>query len=223
MSVRALLTLDEAKNRLGISRPALLAAIDRGDLVRVEMEGIRGSTRQYITAASMQAWIAQLNGDENTPEQRIPDLSDAERRVAGLSFQLRELIDKVDSVAEKISRISEKPERERRSRLRHTVSSRIGDAFDPHGYYVYLLWGDDDETPLYIGQSRNVLGRLGSHLQDREKRHLVRRVQLIQCSGVATMNRTEAALIREYLPPMNTVGVPAVHRANGNGSLAVLH
>lgn len=105
-----------------------------------------------------------------------------------------------------IGRMDNRQERDRRTRLRHTVSSRIGDSFDPHGYYVYLLWGDDESTPIYIGQSRNVLSRLGSHMQNSEKRYSVRSVQLIKCSGQATMNRTESALIREYKPPMNIVG-----------------
>jgi predicted GIY-YIG superfamily endonuclease len=201
----ALISLNEAKSRLGVSGRAMQTAIEHGDLILVEMEGIRGNTRQYITAASMHAWIARLNGEDIPAAGRyMPDLSDGERRVAALSLQIRELIDKVDSLADKLSRISEKPEHFRRSRLRHTVSSRIGDAFDPHGFYVYLLWGDDDETPLYIGQSRNVLGRLGSHMQNKERRHIVKSIQIIKCSGTATMMRTEAALIREYKPPLNT-------------------
>jgi predicted GIY-YIG superfamily endonuclease len=197
-----LLTFDQAKRDIGISAAALMTAIERGDLVQVDLEGLRGATRRYVTADSVDAWIDRLNDRE--PE---PDSSDLEQstqlQISTLGYVLKELSEKVDLA---IGRMDNQQGRDRRTRLRHTVSSRIGDSFDPHGYYVYLLWGDDSDTPLYIGQSRNVLGRLGDHMRNAERRYLVRSVQLIKCSGERTMKRTEAALIREYGPPMNVVG-----------------
>ncbi|AFM20241.1 hypothetical protein Mycch_5578 (plasmid) [Mycolicibacterium chubuense NBB4] len=46
-----------------------------------------------------------------------------------------------------------------------------------------------------------------------DRRYAVKSVQLIKCSGEATMKRTEAALIREYNPPLNVAGcvTPSVH------------
>lgn len=206
----ALLTVDQASYRLGIGKTAVHSAIDRGDLIQVEMEGVRGSVRKYVTAASVDAWIAKLNGESADTSQDAEDVVAAlQRYVFGLSCDLKTLTDKVDLALEKMVGQAGQKERDRKARLRHTVSSRIGDAFDPHGYYVYLLWGDDDETPLYIGQSRNVLSRLGSHMTNKDRRYLVRSVQVIKCSGAATMNRTEAALIREYNPPLNTAGCVA--------------
>jgi predicted GIY-YIG superfamily endonuclease len=204
----ALLTLDDARYALGISNQALLSAIERGDLVQVELEGIRGSTRKYVTEASMDAWLARMNGDDSTPDKTGETnasevIATLQLRISALSSDLRSLGDKVDMA---IGRMVGQQERDRRTRLRHTVSARIGDAFDPHGYYVYLLWSNDDETPLYIGRSQNVLSRLGSHMSNTDKRYAVKSVQLIKCSGERTMIRTEAALIREYNPPLNKVG-----------------
>jgi predicted GIY-YIG superfamily endonuclease len=205
----ALITYDEARHTLGISKRALTAAVDRGDLIQVEMEGIRGTTRKLITSASIEAWVAKLNGKDKEDPQPPPPHNDKhnaiERRICELSHQICILTEKVDQA---IQKIVPRQDQIRRTRLRHTVSARIGDAFDPSGYYVYLLWSDDDELPIYIGKSQNVLNRLGSHMADKDKRHMVRSIQLIKCAGEATMNRTEAALIREYCPILNIVGVP---------------
>jgi len=47
---------------------------------------------------------------------------------------------------------------------RGVVLASIG-GIDPTGYYVYLLWAvQDDDTPLYVGASGNILQRLGAHL-----------------------------------------------------------
>jgi predicted GIY-YIG superfamily endonuclease len=204
--VGALLTLDQARTKLGVGGVAVMAAVDRGDLIQVEMEvGNQGKTRKYITAASVDAWIGHLNGAAVIGETANHEGQEKslEVRIGVLAFHLKEIADKVDAVA---TRLAAQRDHHRSSRLRHTVSSRIGDAFDPHGYYVYLLWGDSDQTPLYIGQSQNVLGRLGDHMRNKDKRFMVTSIQLIKCSGEATMKRTEAALIKEYNPPMNTVG-----------------
>lgn len=87
------------------------------------------------------------------------------------------------------------------------VAENIDANFNPHGMFVYILWGDDDSTPVYVGQSTNVLSRLGSHLGDREKRGLVRRIQLIRCATHNEMNNTELRLIREYQPLLNKAGI----------------
>lgn len=43
-----------------------------------------------------------------------------------------------------------------------------GDPFEPGGHYVYLLWGSD--CVMYVGESGNVLYRIGSHRQNPVKR-----------------------------------------------------
>lgn len=204
----ALLSLDEAQRHLGINRSALVAAVDRGDVSQVEVASSRGNFRKYITASSVDAWIRRLNGEPEAAKVETEDVvARIESRILGLSMRMTQLAGRVDDA---IVGMGSRQEKDRRARLRHTVSSRIGDAFDPHGFYVYILWGVDDETPLYIGQSRNVLSRLGYHMTDKAKRYEVKSVQLIKCSGKRTMDRTEAALIREYKPPLNTMGVHPV-------------
>ena len=87
------------------------------------------------------------------------------------------------------------------------VAKAIGTSFDPSGYFVYLLWGEGDtDRPLYVGQSANILARLGQHIGATHKRQLVRRVQLIKCDDRETMNTTEEQLIRQFHPVWNIAG-----------------
>lgn len=158
-----------------------------------------------LALVEQRAFVSEPTVDEPAdPPAEEADLSLLTARVTGLSISLQELSEKVDTT---LRRMGSQSQRDRSSRMRNTVSSRIGDAFDPHGFYVYLLWGDDPDTPLYIGLSRNVLSRLGAHMGNPDRRDRIKSVQLIRCSGEATMKRTEAALIREYGPPLNTIGV----------------
>ena len=78
---------------------------------------------------------------------------------------------------------------------------------DPHGFFVYLLWGDDDHLPLYVGRSQSLFVRLGSHMGDAEKRSRVRKVTLIRCRTYSQMCKTELRLIRRYRPELNTAGL----------------
>ncbi len=86
------------------------------------------------------------------------------------------------------------------------VTASIGEMFDPVGYFIYILWGDDAETPLYVGQSTNILARLGSHMADREKRRLTKRIQILRCTNRFSMEDNEARLIRYYRPLFNITG-----------------
>lgn len=100
--------------------------------------------------------------------------------------------------------------------LADLVTEDLDGMFDPRGYFVYLLW-DGDVTPLYVGQSKNVLARLGNHMGDREKRARVRRVQLVRCDSKQQMDGVERRLIRFFQPPLNRdLRVPsALTRARG--------
>ena len=77
------------------------------------------------------------------------------------------------------------------------------DGFNPNGHFVYLLWDRAEDTPIYVGASKNILGRLGNHLVDPKKRHRVCRVTLIRCRGTKAMAATEAKLIDFYRPELN--------------------
>lgn len=78
---------------------------------------------------------------------------------------------------------------------------------NPHGFHVYVLWGDSTVRPLYVGLTTNLFARLGAHLGDAEKRHHVRRVVIVRCTNEGHMTRTEARLIRDLRPQWNVVGV----------------
>jgi hypothetical protein len=75
---------------------------------------------------------------------------------------------------------------------------------DPRGFFVYLLL-DDEATPFYIGQSRNILGRLGTHTARFGRR--ICGVRLIRCESRADMDATESVLIRQHQPVENIRGV----------------
>ena len=81
------------------------------------------------------------------------------------------------------------------------------DAFDPHGFFVYFLWGDDPDDPIYIGKSSNVFGRIGDHVYSMG--HLIERVTLVRCPGEREMGDTETRLIALYKPRLNCAGVRA--------------
>lgn len=92
------------------------------------------------------------------------------------------------------------------------------DGFDPHGFFVYVLWGDQqDSRPLYVGQSTNLLARLGTHLGEAAKKDAVRKVTLIRCDTKAQMDDTETQLIIHYGPYWNIQG----NRVNDIGGSAL--
>jgi hypothetical protein len=74
------------------------------------------------------------------------------------------------------------------------------------GFFVYVLWAAGE--PVYVGSSRNVLCRLGSHLGS-EKRHIVDRVTVKEYPAERAMLEAELALIQFYSPPLNIIGVMA--------------
>lgn len=77
--------------------------------------------------------------------------------------------------------------------------------FDPHGFFVYVLF--DNKRALYVGQSINVLSRLGAHMT-RDRRQFIHSVRVYRCANRSRMDRLEIDLIRYYSPPWNTVHVP---------------
>lgn len=86
----------------------------------------------------------------------------------------------------------------------------IGESFDPRGSFVYLLWGKDTARPLYVGESGNVLQRLGAHMSDSGRRNRVERIQLISCASKTGRRALETQLIGKYRPPWNLVGLPNI-------------
>lgn len=91
--------------------------------------------------------------------------------------------------------------------LKQVVLGKGRPRIDPHGFHVYLLWGESKERPIYIGQSTNILARLGSHMGG-EKRPLTRAVEILRLNSFSEMAATEKRLIMKFQPPLNTVFVP---------------
>lgn len=89
---------------------------------------------------------------------------------------------------------------------------------DDHGFCVYLLWGQDQKTPLYVGQSISLRRRLRWHMSDPEKRRLVQTITIIECPSLQEMRATESALIRDHQPVFNRKGVITTLTGGGWGS-----
>ncbi len=138
-------------------------------------------------------------------------LSDEVRRLSALTdLRLRaakEQVAAAEAAADRATARAERRSRKDRKDLSEIVLDAIGDGFDPHGYFVYCLWGFGRDHPLYVGLSRNVLSRLGTHLGGLRRRNSIERVTLIRCETESAMVATEARLIREHQPPWNTVGI----------------
>lgn len=79
---------------------------------------------------------------------------------------------------------------------------------NPIGYYVYFLWAYGGEL-MYVGESRNILGRLGDHMRNPERQYAICRITTIECADEAAMHRLEGAAIREHQPPWNILGIRA--------------
>lgn len=77
------------------------------------------------------------------------------------------------------------------------------------GFFVYALFtAEQGEEPAYIGQSTNVLGRVGNHLRNPERAPLITRIAVLPCSSKAEMAKLERSLIAQYCPPWNLVSLP---------------
>lgn len=87
----------------------------------------------------------------------------------------------------------------------HWIAEQLQDGFNPHGFFVYLLWGDDTERPIYVGESANVLGRLGTHVSGPHGQR-IRSVSFIRCDSEGQMHVTERELIDLYQPELNRAG-----------------
>lgn len=102
-----------------------------------------------------------------------------------------------------------KREYQRSNDLIVSLASAISpEGINPHGYYVYLLWPEKGaDKPIYVGRSRNVLSRLGTHMDDWERRHATSWVSIIDCHTEAAMIKIEGKLIAHYQPMLNVAGV----------------
>lgn len=83
------------------------------------------------------------------------------------------------------------------------------ETFDPRGQYVYMLWDEEGGAPFYIGRSGNILGRLGQHAVNREKRARLARVTLIRCKSHAEAVEVEQHMIALHRPDMNVLMMPS--------------
>lgn len=88
----------------------------------------------------------------------------------------------------------------------HTLDiSHIDQIGEYAGCFVYLLWGENRERPLYIGQTKTILWRLAQHsrLGGSLFAPEIRSVTIIRCQEVGEMEALERELIRTMNPMYN--------------------
>lgn len=94
----------------------------------------------------------------------------------------------------------------------HALEHLTRDGLDPHGYFVYVLMKADGSA-LYVGQSTNVLARLGAHMGDREKREQTALVRIYKCETFHEMSALEIELIKKLQPELNIMHSPIAQLA----------
>jgi hypothetical protein len=154
--------------------------------------------------ASIEARVTRRDGREVTVyDCRFRDPSGRQRRK---TFPRKGNADRFKSQAEAAVRESRVQNELRRIGFSTLTMTREG-GFDPRGYFVYCLWGTERDRPMYVGMSTNILGRLGSHVQNPDRRYGIERVTLLRCDSRKAALDTEARLIAEYQPTWNVAGV----------------
>ena len=78
------------------------------------------------------------------------------------------------------------------------------------GFYVYIAWGRDRERPLYVGQSRQLHDRIGTHLRDAPWRKSVLRFEVYAFTTAADALEAESDAIASLHP---------IHNLTGNGDV----
>lgn len=76
--------------------------------------------------------------------------------------------------------------------------------YAPGTYHVYMLY-DVDERLLYVGQSSNIINRLGQHYNHPDRGGRIARVAMIRCATRDAMRQLETHLIGELQPELNIV------------------
>lgn len=153
------------------------------------------------------AWAA-AKADPDHAAEILADLQHEARRATGVAaITLREWVKTGTARNVARERSIERAERRYLNLVASSHTSALAESIEPSGFYVYCLWGDDPDRPIYVGRSSNVLSRLGSHLSSRLRRRMVRRVTLTKLNTYRQMCDHEARLIRHYQPALNVVGV----------------
>lgn len=184
-----------------------------GPIDKVKMQTLpddmRAQANNLAKIAEILDLVRQAHDRDGNCSYMIDEITEIANQTYADAMAVESLIERWIAKEEAAERRAEKEAKLRQAFARNVVESVDSKGhFDPHGWFVYLLWGADTESPIYVGQSRNILSRLGSHLQDSAKRKMVKRVQLIRCKSAGDMDRLELQLIREYRPRLNVAMVP---------------
>lgn len=163
---------------------------------------------EKLQALSMNVAVAwhQAQAYPEKADEVLKELRAHVRQVSMVTrLFLRDIGEAADRKGNAMERAMEAAEKRCRAALAEAHTTAVLDALaDPWGYFVYVLWSYD--KAVYVGLSTNLLSRLGSHMGERAKRVVVTRVTVTRCKSERQMRDTEARLITQWQPPMNTVG-----------------
>ena len=72
-----------------------------------------------------------------------------------------------------------------------------------HGFFVYALFQDDKDSPVYIGQTTAPLARLGTHTSGSKYKKDWDFFRIVEVESSEAMNILEAELIEHFKPEYN--------------------
>lgn len=172
------------------------------------------SKRTGLSRAVLQAWCSQRmithwNFGEGAAAAHV-DPNDVDRMVATWSPEaVQAIVDEMEDLRRQLAEAQGRLESMSPLAADNVIRSAGSDPttlIPLKRFYVYVL-RDTDAEVVYVGQSRNVFNRVGSHVTDVEKGPVVETVQLIPCDNEEQMCALEMSLIRAWQPKFNRVGV----------------
>jgi hypothetical protein len=185
---------------------------------RQQVRHLPAEIRELATLADEVADCVLASGSVEPVEDLVHALYHCALGTEVAIYGLLERLEAKEAAAAQHAKRIEQMQRSHEKRMEQALANVVAAAIDESaefldpknydGYFVYILWGDDPNVPLYVGQSRSLLGRIANHMGDKTKRKLTRRIQLLRFATHNDMDAAERRLIRHYKPPMNKAGIP---------------
>lgn len=173
-----LLTLDEAVQMTGLPAP-VIQQLARQDSVR--------SLR--FPGGGMRVRQAEMEALSPADIEQAKDALAGKKQIAWLETYVERLKEEVARLNVELGKAIE-------------ATTVDGGQIPLRSFYVYVIRDQDGEI-AYIGQSRNVFSRVGSHVMNEARALDCHTVQLIPCQSEQAMCDIEKALISHHKPRHN--------------------
>jgi hypothetical protein len=183
--------LDTAVSR---SAEAWAEAAERSEAITALMRRLNDEIRERSFNAKSELAAAEEKARRAMEVARLAD----ERRKASWSFARGQI-----AAAERRAEEARHRADGFAAQVANSHTSSLSLDVDPFGFYVYCLWAEGENSPFYVGQSRNIFGRLGQHVQRFGRR--LARVTVTACPDEEAARRIEGELIRQFRPVENII------------------